>query len=267
VSAGGGHARGARAQSRLEESVGPEGRRLHLCFLARARIRVSYPYPVAARPPPPPYRAPSLRPRRPRSKRAEGKLATLADAILKTNPLLEAFGNAKTVRNNNSSRFGKMMRLHFEPTGAVAGAFIKTYLLEKSRSVAITDPERNYHIFYQLCAGAPAAYKGETLSRLAPTELRMLNQSKCIGLQGKDDAKDYAETVKAMGVLGIPEEEQAQLLQVREHNLSDIVLRRSDRAGEPEVVAVVYIYIYIQTPPPRAQPPAAPGPHAPASAR
>ena len=63
------------------------------------------------------------------------------------------------MRNNNSSRFGKMMRLHFEPSGAVAGAYIKTYLLEKSRAVAITDPERNYHIFYQLCAAGPAEDK------------------------------------------------------------------------------------------------------------
>ena len=73
---------------------------------------------------------------------------------------LQAFGNAKTVRNNNSSRFGKMMRLHFEPTGAVAGASIKTYLLEKSRAVAITDPERNYHVFYLLMAGAAKEHLG-----------------------------------------------------------------------------------------------------------
>ena len=68
------------------------------------------------------------------------KLDKLADAILSTNPLLESFGNAKTVRNNNSSRFGKMMRLHFDTTGQVAGAFIKTYLLEKSRCVTVCAP-------------------------------------------------------------------------------------------------------------------------------
>lgn len=63
------------------------------------------------------------------------------------------------MRNNNSSRFGKMMRLHFQPNGVVGGAVSKTYLLEKSRSVAISDPERNYHIFYQLMAACPAASK------------------------------------------------------------------------------------------------------------
>ena len=115
----------------------------------------------------------------PRSKKAASgdKLLKLADAILSTNPILEAFGNAKTVRNNNSSRFGKMMRLHFDQRGVVAGAFIKTYLLEKTRSVAITDPERNYHVFYQLCAGADAGVKGPTLASLKPADLHMLNQS------------------------------------------------------------------------------------------
>lgn len=96
----------------------------------------------------------------------------------------------------------------------MAGAFIKTYLLEKSRSVAITDPERNYHIFYQLCAGAPDELKGAALSKLAPAQLRMLSQSKCITLSGKDDREDYEVTVGAMQVLGIPRAEQAELFRV-----------------------------------------------------
>jgi len=131
--------------------------------------------------------------------RSAGKLAKLADAILSTNPLLEAFGNAKTVRNNNSSRFGKMMRLHFEATGAVAGAFIKTYLLEKSRAVAITNPERNYHIFYQLLAGGAA--KG-ALAGKGCADLHMLNQSQCYTVK-VNDGEGWKEVVGAMDKLEI----------------------------------------------------------------
>lgn len=104
------------------------------------------------------------------SGKAMGKLGELANAILSTNPLLEAFGNAKTVRNNNSSRFGKMMRLHFEPFGSVSGAVIKTYLLEKSRTVAITNPERNYHIFYQLVS---AVWRGDPHFQLPSRMLKL----------------------------------------------------------------------------------------------
>jgi len=73
--------------------------------------------------------------------------------VLESNPLLEAFGNAKTVRNDNSSRFGKFTDMHFDAAGRVSGAQISTYLLERSRVVSINNPERSYHIFYQLCAG------------------------------------------------------------------------------------------------------------------
>jgi myosin heavy subunit len=149
----------------------------------------------------------------PRSKKAASgdKLLKLADAILSTNPILEAFGNAKTVRNNNSSRFGKMMRLHFDQRGVVAGAFIKTYLLEKTRSVAITDPERNYHVFYQLCAGADAGVKGPTLASLKPADLHMLNQSKCVSISGIDDVKSFKEMASAFDLLSVSSEEQKQL--------------------------------------------------------
>ena len=71
-----------------------------------------------------------------------------------------------------------MMRLHFEPTGAVAGAYIKTYLLEKSRTVAITDPERNYHIFYLMMKAAPASHKGDYLAKLGADKMRMMNQAR-----------------------------------------------------------------------------------------
>ena len=70
--------------------------------------------------------------------------------VLESNPLLEAFGNAKTVRNDNSSRFGKFVEIQFNGQGRISGAAVRTYLLERSRVVQLTDPERNYHIFYQV---------------------------------------------------------------------------------------------------------------------
>ena len=76
-------------------------------------------------------------------------------AILATNPVMEAFGNAKTTRNDNSSRFGKYLEIVFDERHEIAGARMRTYLLERSRLVYQPEVERNYHIFYQLCAGAP----------------------------------------------------------------------------------------------------------------
>ncbi|KAI2644287.1 Unconventional myosin-VI [Labeo rohita] len=83
------------------------------------------------------------------------------ERIVEANPLLEAFGNAKTVRNNNSSRFGKFVEIHFNEKNAVVGGFVSHYLLEKSRICTQGQEERNYHIFYRLCAGAPEDIKGK----------------------------------------------------------------------------------------------------------
>ena len=78
--------------------------------------------------------------------------------VLESNPLLEAFGNAKTTRNDNSSRFGKFVEIQFGKAGRISGAAVRTYLLERSRVVQVNDPERNYHIFYQVGVGLTARY-------------------------------------------------------------------------------------------------------------
>ncbi|KAK9809830.1 hypothetical protein WJX72_000004 [[Myrmecia] bisecta] len=127
--------------------------------------------------------------------------------VLESNPLLEAFGNAKTVRNDNSSRFGKFVEIQFNAAGRISGAAVRTYLLERSRVVQLTDPERNYHIFYQLCEGASPEERAEWQLGSARS-YHYLNQSSCYELRGVDNAEEYVRTRRAMTNVGIPAAEQ-----------------------------------------------------------
>eukprot|EP00958_Prasinococcus_capsulatus_P017345 scaffold1947_cov207-Prasinococcus_capsulatus_cf.AAC.32 len=145
----------------------------------------------------------------------------VSDRVLASNPLLEAFGNAKTVRNNNSSRFGKYIELLFDSNAQIDSARIHTYLLERSRVVHLNSPERNYHIFYQLLNGmsdeqaANFRLTGVDGDKYGPEDFFYTNQSECFEI-GEDnfDAVSFAETCKAMQILGIKEEDQEQILRV-----------------------------------------------------
>ncbi|KAL0426822.1 UNVERIFIED_CONTAM: Myosin-17 [Sesamum latifolium] len=130
---------------------------------------------------------------------------------LQSNPVLEAFGNAKTVRNNNSS-FGKFVEIQFDKSGRISGAAVRTYLLERSRVCQISYPERNYHCFYLLCA-APAEER-EKYKLGSPESFHYLNQSKCYTLDGVSDAEEYLATRRAMDIVGISEEEQEAIFKV-----------------------------------------------------
>ncbi|GAV72973.1 Myosin_head domain-containing protein/IQ domain-containing protein/DIL domain-containing protein/Myosin_N domain-containing protein [Cephalotus follicularis] len=137
---------------------------------------------------------------------------TVEQQVLESNPVLEAFGNAKTVRNNNSSRFGKFVEIQFDKSGRISGAAVRTYLLERSRVCQISDPERNYHCFYLLCSAPPEVREKYKLEN--PKSFHYLNQSSCYVLDGVDDAQEYLATRRAMDVVGISEEEQEAIFRV-----------------------------------------------------
>ncbi|XP_002738185.2 unconventional myosin-Ie-like [Saccoglossus kowalevskii] len=134
------------------------------------------------------------------------------DTILQSNPLLEAFGNAKTVRNNNSSRFGKYVEILFDRGGEPDGGKISNFLLEKSRVVSQNENERNFHIFYQLLAGANSTLR-ESLGLTSPDYYYYLNQSGVYKVDDMDDKKEFHDTVNAMNIIGIPKEDQDMVLQ------------------------------------------------------
>ncbi|KAH9713487.1 Myosin-17 [Citrus sinensis] len=137
---------------------------------------------------------------------------TVEQQVLESNPVLEAFGNAKTVRNNNSSRFGKFVEIQFDKNGRISGAAIRTYLLERSRVCQISDPERNYHCFYLLCAAPHEDIAKYKLG--SPKSFHYLNQSNCYELDGVSDAHEYLATRRAMDIVGISDQEQEAIFRV-----------------------------------------------------
>ncbi|WCJ20549.1 myosin-like protein XIF [Euphorbia peplus] len=137
---------------------------------------------------------------------------TVEQQVLESNPVLEAFGNAKTVKNNNSSRFGKFVEIQFDKHGKISGAAVRTYLLERSRVCQVSDPERNYHCFYMLCSAPPEEVKKFKLGN--PRNFHYLNQSNCYEVANVDDAREYLETRNAMDILGISQDDQEAIFRV-----------------------------------------------------
>eukprot|EP00026_Physarum_polycephalum_P000803 Phypoly_transcript_00804.p1 GENE.Phypoly_transcript_00804~~Phypoly_transcript_00804.p1 ORF type:complete len:1167 (+),score=243.05 Phypoly_transcript_00804:427-3927(+) len=133
--------------------------------------------------------------------------------ILETNPLLEAFGNAKTLRNNNSSRFGKYFEIQFNQNGEPDGGKITNYLLEKSRVVFQTQGERNFHIFYQFCKGASKKEKDD-FGVYDPENFAYLTKGNCLDIEGVDDVEEWNLTRNAMNVIGITQKEQQNIFRL-----------------------------------------------------
>ncbi|OJJ46140.1 hypothetical protein ASPZODRAFT_133139 [Penicilliopsis zonata CBS 506.65] len=138
---------------------------------------------------------------------SDSSIQQTKEMVLATNPLLESFGNAKTLRNNNSSRFGKYLELEFNANGEPVGANITNYLLEKSRVVGQITNERNFHIFYQFTKGAPKKYQ-EMFGVQSPQSYMYTSRSKCFDVPGIDDVAEFKDTLDAMRIIGMAEGEQ-----------------------------------------------------------
>uniref|UniRef100_A0A8C5FT15 Myosin VC n=1 Tax=Gadus morhua TaxID=8049 RepID=A0A8C5FT15_GADMO len=142
-----------------------------------------------------------------------GSKTRVEDKVLASNPITEAIGNAKTTRNYNSSRFGKYTEISFDKQYRIIGANMRTYLLEKSRVVFQAENERNYHIFYQMCACAELP-EFQTLRLSSADKFQYTSMSGEIGIEGVDDRRDMEETRKTFSLLGLTDEFQSDVFRV-----------------------------------------------------
>ncbi|XP_044212818.1 unconventional myosin-Vc [Thunnus albacares] len=142
-----------------------------------------------------------------------GSKTRVEDKVLASNPITEAIGNAKTTRNDNSSRFGKYTEISFDRRHRIIGANMRTYLLEKSRVVFQTDNERNYHIFYQMCSCAQLP-EFKNLRLLSADEFRYTCLGGEITIEGVDDKKEMEETRRTFSLLGLKEDFQSDVFKV-----------------------------------------------------
>ncbi|XP_006026043.1 myosin-9 [Alligator sinensis] len=172
-----------------------------------------------------------------KSKKDQGELER---QLLQANPILEAFGNAKTVKNDNSSRFGKFIRINFDVNGYIVGANIETYLLEKSRAIRQAKEERTFHIFYYLLSGAGEHLKTDLL--LEPYNKYRFLSNGHVTIPGQQDKDMFQETMEAMKIMGIPDDEQMGLLKVisgvlQLGNIAFKKERNTDQASMPDNTA------------------------------
>ena len=141
------------------------------------------------------------------SSKKAGKKVSLEDQIVATNPIMESYGNAKTSRNDNSSRFGKFIRIHFGPSGKLAGCDIQSYLLEKSRITQQQEVERSYHIFYQMLQPYMPELKAKCVLTDDIYDYFYVSQGK-VTVESINDNEELEYTDNAFDILGFPESEK-----------------------------------------------------------
>mmetsp|Transcript_3502 Transcript_3502/g.4001 ORF Transcript_3502/g.4001 Transcript_3502/m.4001 type:complete len:1011 (-) Transcript_3502:100-3132(-) len=175
---------------------------------------------------------------------AEGNLEgrtvkEIKDSLLKSNPVLEAFGNAKTIRNDNSSRFGKYMEIQMDYNGTPLGGRITNYLLEKPRVVHQTQGERNFHIFYMLCAGMPSSNPLKSRLNLSRADdYRILAESGSVNVKGIDDQELYYEMDEAMDAVGLSGNAKEDIYTIIAAilHLGNITFKKSKKRGQDACV-------------------------------
>ncbi|XP_064645972.1 unconventional myosin-Va-like isoform X4 [Lineus longissimus] len=157
--------------------------------------------------------------------------------VLASNPIMEAIGNAKTIRNDNSSRFGKYIEIAFDKTNKIVGANMRTYLLEKSRLTYQAADERNYHIFYQLCASSELP-EFEEFRLDHQNNFFYTNQGQSPIVDGVDDAEELETTREAMSLLGISEKEQMMLFRILTGILyfGNVIFDEKEKDGDSSTV-------------------------------